>query len=72
MAVLPRNMILQRILRMLPFSLLSRPSVVESIELVEAILYKLKSCCQWHLLPAKQFFTDASLTWQGGVVRFNT
>ena len=47
MAVLPRNMILQRILRMLPFSLLSRPSVVESIELVEAILYKLKTGYPW-------------------------
>ena len=40
-----------------------RPSVLEPVELVEAILYKLKSGYQWRLLPVKQFFTGALLTW---------
>jgi hypothetical protein len=26
------------------------------IEVVNSILYKLKTCCQWHLLPVKSFF----------------
>ena len=34
-------------------------------------LYKLKSSSQWRLLPVKQFFTGASLTWQGVYARFN-
>ena len=71
MEVLPKDMIRQWILPVLPFSPLGRPSVVEPVELVEAILYKLKSGCQWRLLPVKQFFTGASLTWQGVYARFN-
>ena len=45
-----------------PFSAHGRPSVVDPVELVEVILYKLKSGCQWRYLPVKQFFTGASLT----------
>ena len=48
---------------------LSRPSAVEPVELVEAILYKLKGGCRWRLLPVKPFFTGASLTWQGVYAR---
>ncbi|MBU6123347.1 transposase [Hymenobacter siberiensis] len=64
-------MIRQWILPALPFSTHGRPSVVEPVELVEVILYKLNSGCQWRLLPVKQFFTGASLTWQGVYARFN-
>ena len=35
---------------------------MEPAELVEVIRYKLKSGCQWRMLPVKQFFTGASLT----------
>ena len=71
MEVLPKAMICQWILPKLPFSPLGRPSVVEPVELVEAILYQLNSGYQWRLLPVKQFFTGASLTWQGVYARFN-
>ena len=71
MEVLSKDMIRQWILPHLTFSAHGRPSVVEPVELVEAILYKLKSGCQWRLLPVKQFFTGASLTWQGVYARFN-
>ena len=71
MEVLSRDMIRQWILPALPFSTHGRPSVVEPVELVEVILYKLKSGCQWRLLPVKQFFTGAFLTWQGVYARFN-
>ncbi|MBD2767110.1 IS5 family transposase [Hymenobacter sp. BT664] len=71
MEVLSKDMIGQWILPLLPFSAHGRPSVVDPVELVEVILYKLKSGCQWRYLPLKQFFTGASLTWQGVYARFN-
>ena len=71
MEVLSKDMIRQWTLPALPFSAHGRPSVVEPIELVEVILYKLKSGSQWSLLPVKQFFTGASLTRQGVYARFN-
>ncbi len=67
MEVLSKDMIRRWILPSLPVSAHGRPSVVEPVALVEAIFYKLKSGCQWLLLPVKQFFTGASLTWQGVV-----
>ena len=41
MEVLSRDMIRQWILPALPFSTHGRPSVVEPVELIEVILYKL-------------------------------
>ena len=71
MEVLSKDNIRAWILPSLPFSAFGRPSVVDPVELVEAIFYKLKSGCQWRLLPVKQFFTGAMLTWQGVYARFN-
>lgn len=71
MEVLSKDMIQQWIVPALTFSSHGRPSVVEPSELVEAILYKLKTGCQWRYLPVKQFFTGACLTWQGVYARFN-
>ena len=44
---------------------------VELLEVLEAILYKLKTGCQWRQLPVKQFFTDELLTWSGVYHHFN-
>ena len=44
---------------------------VELPDVVEAILYKLKTGCQWRQLPVKQFFTDKTLTWSGVYHHFN-
>lgn len=44
---------------------------VEMTALIEAILYKLKTGCQWRQLPVKQFFDDDKLTWQGVYYHFN-
>ena len=54
--VLSKEMIRQWVLLALTFSTHGRPSAVEPVELMEVILYKLKSSCQWRLLPVKQFF----------------
>lgn len=40
-------------------------------EVVNLILYRLKTGCQWRLLPLKQFFTTQALTWQGVYYHFN-
>ncbi len=34
-------------------------------ELIAAILYRLKTGCQWRELPTREFFNGASLSWQG-------
>ena len=44
---------------------------VDLLEVVECILYKLKTGFQWRLLPLKQFFTDQALAWSGGYDHFN-
>ena len=56
MEVLSKEMVRQWVLSALPFSAHGRPSVVEPVELVEVILYKLKSGCQWRLLPVRAIF----------------
>ena len=71
MEVLSKDMIRRWVLPVLSFSPHGRPSVVDPVELVEVIVYKLKSGCQWRLLPVKQFFTGAPLTWQGVYAHFN-
>ncbi len=40
------------------------------LEVVEAILYKLKTGCQWRQLPVKQFFTENFFNLVGGVSPF--
>ena len=44
---------------------------VDLLEVVECILYKLKTGCQWRLLPIKQFFACEALTWSGVYYHFN-
>ena len=53
MEVLSKDMIRQWMLPALTFSALGRPSVVEPVELVEVIIYQLKTGFQWRLLPVK-------------------
>lgn len=38
---------------------------------MEAILYKLKTGCQWRQLPTKQVFADVLLTWSDVYCHFN-
>jgi len=38
---------------------------VKAAEIVSAILYRLKTGCQWRELPTKEFFSGRRLSWQG-------
>jgi transposase len=40
-------------------------------EVVEAILHRLKTGCQWRELPVRHFFSSRLLTWQGVFYYFN-
>lgn len=40
-------------------------------EIVEAILHRLKTGCQWRELPTKQFFSDKILTWNTVFYHYN-
>lgn len=41
------------------------------LEIVQAILYRVKTGCQWRSLPIKQFFGNTSYTWQGVYYHFS-
>lgn len=72
MEILSKNTIEEYILPNL--SIGSRGSDCEAdflIEIVSAILYRLKTGCQWRQLPVKQFFSKRSLTWQGVYYHFS-
>ncbi|MBE7173075.1 MAG: IS5 family transposase [Williamsia sp.] len=47
----------------------SKPAV-ELWQIIAAILYRLKSGCQWRLLPVGMFFEHNVLTWQGVYYHF--
>ncbi len=40
------------------------------VEIVSAILYRLKTGVQWRFLPVQSFFSSKSLTWQGVYYHF--
>ena len=44
---------------------------MDLLEGMEWMLCKLKTDCQWRLLPLKQFFASQALTWSGGYDHFN-
>ena len=39
-------------------------------EIFQAILYRLKTGCQWRRLPVKEFFSGRLLSWQGVYYHF--
>lgn len=43
---------------------------VKTFEIVSAILYRLKTGCQWRQLPTKEFFGDKLLGWQAVYYHF--
>ena len=71
MEVLPKDIIRTWILPHLSSHQRGRRVVADPAELIAAMLYKLKTGCQWRYLPVKQLFTGCPLTWQGVYYHFN-
>lgn len=72
MEILSKNTIEQYILPNLSIGLRGKECEIPFLtEIVSAILYRLKTGCQWRQLPVKQFFSNDILTWQGVYYHFN-
>ncbi len=71
MEVLPKDIITTWILPHLPFSSHGRRRAAQPEEVVAAILYKLKTGCQWRWLPVRELLPTHPLTWQGVYYYFN-
>jgi transposase len=39
-------------------------------EVTRLIIYRLKTACQWRLLPVNEFFTERKIRWQGVYYHF--
>ena len=68
MGILSKDMIEKWILPYLPLGKRGFKTTVPIIEIVECILYRLKTGChgvarRWRQLPVKQFFSDEELKW---------
>lgn len=65
MEVLSKDMIERWILPHLSQGKRGPEPQVELADIVQAILYRLKTGCQWRMLPLKAFFEPDALTWNG-------
>ncbi len=63
-SVLDKNIIKSEIVSYLPLAKGAFQVTVPLEEIVNAVLYKLKTGVQWHLLPVKSLFDGDILTWQ--------
>lgn len=61
--VLYKDTIENEIVPLIPKTKRGFPPTVPLVEIVNAILYKLKTGVQWHQLPVKALFEDKPLTW---------
>ena len=68
--VLPKDGIVTWLLPHLPFPTTGRRRVAPA-EVVGAILYKLKTGCQWRWLPISALFSGEPLSWQGVYYNFH-
>lgn len=62
--VLDKDMIENEIVRYIPRASRGFPPTVPLHEIVNAILYKLKTGVHWHLLPVGVLFGEKALSWQ--------
>lgn len=72
MEVLSKDIIVTWLLPHLPFPSHGRRRRVAPAEVVGAILYKLKTGCQWRWLPVAALFSGEPLSWQGVYYHFHT
>jgi transposase len=65
MEVLSSSSIETYILPSLSVGARGKTDTVPTLEIVQAILYRVKTGCQWRYLPVQQLFTNKPYTWQG-------
>jgi len=63
-SVLNKDIIKREIVPHLPLAKRGFQTTVPLEEIVNAVLYKLKTGVQWHQLPVKSLFEDVVLTWE--------
>ena len=63
-SVRDKNIIKREIVPYLPLAKRGFQTTVPLEEIVNAVLYKLKTGAQWHQLPVKALFERGPLTWQ--------
>lgn len=61
--VLDKDTIEMEIVPYIPKTKRGFPPTVPLVEIVNAVLYKLKTGVQWHQLPVKALFAQQALTW---------
>lgn len=61
--MLDTNLIIIEVLPYLSIGKIGKESEIDRLKIVEAIFYRLKTGCQWRLLPVKQFIDRAGTTW---------
>ncbi len=71
MGIISKDMIEKWILPQLPVGSRGFETTVPLTEIVECILYRLKTGCQWRELPTKEFFTGKILHWNTVYYYFN-
>ena len=71
MRMLSKNTIEQWIIPHLSIGSRGFECKVPLVELVEAILYRLKTGCQWRELPTEKFFSETILSWNSVYYHFN-
>lgn len=62
--VLDKDMIETEIIPFIPLGKRGFPPTAPLVEIVNSILYKLKTGVQWHQLPVKALFSEEVLSWQ--------
>ena len=60
--ILDKDTIINEIIPLLPIGKRGFKSKVPLYEIVNSVLYKLKTGIQWHLLPIESLFSDTRLS----------
>lgn len=68
--VLDKDIIEMEIVPNIPVPRRGFPPRVELSEIVNAVLYKMKTGVQWEYLPVTSIFAERPLTWQGVYYHF--
>jgi transposase len=69
--MLDTNLIIIEVLPYLSMGKVGKEAEIDLLSIVKAIFYRLKTGCQWRLLPVKQFIDRADTTWNAVYYYYN-